>query len=209
MKDTAKNNCLNLYRDEANLTTVHLIKKACEHLLVKNKKISPQSTHDVMVELANDIERKHLIKYSTLRRKNHKWRAIIDEYEAYRLKNPVNKEHVDLDVKFSEQRLAQQNYMLREKVLDLSDEVATLKASLNKTDNKTTQNTSSHLQSMQMIPLDETTDDYRAILAGVVSQLLNHTHLVEIDINGNLKAFGKDGKVMLLHSETLNKLSLY
>jgi len=208
MKDIVKSN-LSLYRDEANLATVHLIKKACEHLLVKNKKISPQSTHDVMVEIANDIERKHLIKFSTLRRKNLKWRGIIDEYEAYRLKNPVNKEQVNLDIKFSEQRLAQQNYMLREKVLDLSDEVATLNAALNKVDYQTAQNKTSNPPLMQMVPLGDTTDDYKAILAGVVTQLLNHTHLVEIDTNGNLKAFGKDGKIMLLQADSLDKLGLY
>jgi len=200
---------LDVYRHEAKTASMRLIKKSCEYLLARNKKISPQSTYEIMVEIADNHEQKYIIKPTTLRRKNLKWRGIIDEYEAYRLNNPVNKTSVDVDAKFAEQRLSQQNYMLREKILDLSDEVATLSSALEKVKSQSSQEQHSSSSLMEMVPSDNTDDNYRTVLSGVIYQLLNHTYLVEIDTNGNLKAFGKDGKIMLLNADSLSKLDIY
>jgi len=208
MEKNKKSN-IEYFLDEAKEQRLKLLKKTCEHMLRKNIKITPTAVADHMLNSATKNEQKYILKKDALRLKHLRWRSIIDEYEKMRLSNPINIQNKKIDVKFADQRLSQQNLLLREKVTELSEEVTILKAALrrkNITQNKpTSQDISSEIN---MVPVEDETD-YKNILSGVILQLIRNTHLTELDEQGNLKVFGKDGKIMLLTSKIMKKLNIY
>jgi len=208
MKKNKKSN-IEYFLDEAKEQRLQLLKKTCEHMLRKNIKITPTTVADHMLNLATKNEQKYILKKDALRLKHLKWRSIIDEYEKMRLSNPINMQNKKIDVKFADQRLSQQNLLLREKVVELSEEVTILKAALRRRDVAQKKPISQNISNeIDMVPVDDETD-YKNILSGVILQLIRSTHLTELDKQGNLKVFGKDGKVMLLTSKIMKKLNIY
>ncbi len=133
MEKNKKSN-IEYFLDEAKEQRLQLLKKTCEHMLRKNIKITPTTVADHMINLATKNEQKYILKKDALRLKHLKWRSIIDEYEKMRLSNPINMQNKKIDVKFADQRLSQQNLLLREKVVELSEEVTILKAALRRRD---------------------------------------------------------------------------
>jgi len=208
MEKNKKSN-IEYFLDEAKEKRLKLLKKTCEHMLHKNIKITPTSVAEYMLDLATKNEQKYVLKKDALRLKHLRWRSIIDEYEKMRLNNPINIRNKKIDVKFADQRLSQQNLLLREKVVELSEEVTILKAALRRKDVAQEKRSSQDVSNeINMIPVDDETD-YKNILSGVILQLIRNTHLTELDKQGNLKVFGKNGKIMLLTSKIMKKLNIY
>ncbi len=208
MEKNKKSN-IEYFLEEAKEQRLQLLKKTCEYMLRKNIKITPTTVADHMLDLATKNEQKYVLKKDALRLKHLRWRSIIDEYEKMRLSNPINIQNKKIDVKFADQRLSQQNLLLREKIVELSEEVTILKAALRRKDVAQKKPNSQNLSNeINMVPVDDETD-YKNILSGVILQLIRNTHLTELDKQGNLKVFGKDGKIMLLTSKIMKKLNIY
>lgn len=193
------------YIENNNNIRIKLVTTACENLLNSGIKITPKNIYNEQQNIAKtNIEIKLVVSARSLSRSALKWKNIID---IYKLKQE-DESSVELNKKnLSELDLRHQNFILREKIVEMDIENKTLREVRKQQEKKILNllnSTESYLTSDSVVTI---IDEYnwKDILSGVIDTLTSHTHVTE-SINDNLYVFGKDGKVLLISKDILMDL---